>query len=431
MADFKAEVFQNEYLHEGADVVDAVVTVTASGGSGGAAAPPAGQERVEVIVIDCSGSMNEDGGLKMRAAREATMAAIDTLSDGTLFAIVAGVDGAYALYPQEAGAVARADGQTREAAKGVVSRVRAKGGTAIGTWLTAAAGIFNGVPNSINHCILLTDGKNQSESDRALNNAIAQCSGLFQCDARGLGTDWNIDELRRIANALLGTVDIIPSPADMEAEFRALTQAAMGKEVGSVSLRLWTPQGSQVEFIKQVAPNIDDLTSKAMPVKALTNDYPLGAWAGDESRDYHLRIRIPVGNVGDERLGARVMLTIDDVEQPSALVRAIWTNDEALSTRINREVAHYTGQAELADAIAEGLAARDSGDGATATVKLGRAVQLAHEAGNGDTVKLLEKVVEVDDPKSGTVRLKKKVDDADTMALDVRSTRTVRVNKGS
>lgn len=431
MTDFRAEVFQNEYLNEGADVVDAVITVTASGGGAGAVSPASGKERVEVIVVDCSGSMNEDGGAKMRAAREATMAAIDTLSDGTLFAIVAGVDGAYALYPQEAGSVARADGSTKNAAKEVVSRVRAKGGTAIGTWLTAAAGIFNAVPNSINHCILLTDGKNQSESDRALNDAIANCTGLFQCDARGLGTDWNVDELRRVSDALLGTVDIIPSPGEMEAEFRALTQAAMGKEVGAVSLRLWTPQGSQVDFIKQVAPTIDDLSAKGVPAKALTNDYPLGAWSGDESRDYHLRIRIPVGNVGDERLGARVMLTIDGVEQPSALVRAIWTNDEALSTRINREVAHYTGQAELADAIADGLAARESGDGATATVKLGRAVQLAHEAGNGDTVKLLEKVVEVDDPKTGTVRLKKQVEDVDAMALDVRSTRTVRVSKGS
>ncbi len=429
MTDFRADVFQNEYLPDGGDVVDAVVTVTASGGDGTVAAAAAGQERVEVIVIDCSGSMNEDGGAKIRAARQATMTAIDTLSDGTLFAVVAGVDGAYALYPQQAGSVERASAQTKAQAKEVVSQVRAKGGTAIGTWLLAAGGIFNSVPNSINHCILLTDGKNQSESDRALNTAISQCVGLFQCDARGLGTDWNIDELRRISTALLGTVDIIPSPDQMEAEFRALTEAAMGKEVGDVALRLWTPQGSNLEFVKQVAPSIDDLTPKGVPVKALTNDYPLGAWSGDESRDYHVRIRIPVGSVGEERLGARVMLVIDGVEQPSALVRAIWTDDEVLSTRINREVAHYTGQAELADVIADGLAARQAGDGDTATMKLGRAVQLAHEAGNGDTVKLLEKVVDVEDPATGTVRLKRQVEDADAMALDVRSTRTVRVNK--
>ncbi len=428
MTDFRAEVFQNEYLHEGADTLDAVVTVTSTGG-GASAAPDLGRNRVEIIVIDCSGSMNEDGGAKIRAARQATMAAIDTLADGTLFAVIAGVDGAYALYPAKAGEVARANPNTKAEAKGVVAQVRAKGGTAIGSWLLAAGGLFNTIPDSINHCILLTDGKNQSESDRVLNDAIASCVGLFQCDARGLGTDWNIDELRRVSSSLLGTVDIIPSPDQMEAEFRALTANAMTKQVGDVALRLWTPQGSQLQFVKQVAPTIDDLTAKAAPVNPLTNDYPLGAWSGDESRDYHIRIRIPVGAVGDERLGARVMLAVDGVEQPSALVRAIWTNDEALSTRINREVAHYTGQAELADAIADGLAARDAGDADGATLKLGKAVKLAHEAGNGDTVKLLEKVVDVEDPATGTVRLKRQVEQADAMALDVRSTRTVRVNK--
>ena len=133
--------------------------------------------------------------------------------------------------------------------------------------------------------------------------------------------------------------------------------------------------------------------------------------------------------MGDERLAARVMLDIAGVEQPPTLVRAVWTDDEALSTRINAEVAHYTGQAELAEAIHDGLAARESGDEKTATVRLGRAVQLAHEAGNDDTVKLLQGVVDVEDPVTGTVRLKREVATADEMALDVRSTRTVRVRK--
>ena len=58
----------------------------------------------------------------------------------------------------------------------------------------------------------------------------------------------------------------------------------------------------------------------------------------------------------------------------------MWTDDEAQSTRINPHVAHYTGQAELADAIQEGLEARKDGDLDTATAKLGRAVKLAHES---------------------------------------------------
>jgi hypothetical protein len=426
MVELNAEVFQNEYLAQGAEVVDAVVTVTATGGTAGGRVTG---ETVEVIVIDTSGSMSGDRGRKIVAAREATKAAIDVIRDGVLFAVVGGTEVARTIYPAQIG-LARADAATRADAKAAVDQVRAQGGTAIGTWLHATAHLVDMAPGALAHATLLTDGKNESESDADLDAAIAACMGKFQCDARGLGADWEVEELRRVSSALLGTVDIVPDPDQLEAEFRALTEKAMGREA-VVSLRLWNPKGASVEFLKQVSPDLQDLTAGAVAVDALTNDHPLGAWSGAEERDYHLRIRVPPGNVGDERLAARVTLVVDDVPQTPALVRAIWTTDQGLSTRINPEVAHYTGQAELADAIHEGLAARAAGDEATATVRLGRAVQLAHEAGNSDTVQLLRGVVEVEDPATGTVRLKREVGEADAMALDVRSTRTVRVKKAT
>src|SRR5262249_22575883 len=109
------------------------------------------------------------------------------------------------------------------------------------------------------------------------------------------------------------------------------------------------------------------------------------------------------------------------------LVRATWTDDEALSTRISPQVAHYTGQAELAEAIQEGLEASKRGDEQAATARLGRAVALGHQAGNQETARLLAKVVDVVDVATGTVRLKKQVAAADEMALDTRSTKTVRL----
>lgn len=425
MADFTAQVFQNEYLPAGGDTVDAVITVNSAQGT----ETGSSQGLLEVIIVDMSGSMNEDGGAKVRAAKAATAVAIDALDDGVEFAIIAGTDRAMQIYPHTG--TATSDPQNRNEAKKTVKRMRADGGTAIGTWLRLAAGIHASRPDLIRHSLLLTDGKNQHESDQVLRASIDACVGLFQCDCRGLGVDWNVDELRLIANALLGTVDIIPSPSEMEAEFERIIANLMKKQVADVALRLWSPKGANIEFLKQVSPNIDDLTPRAIAVDALTDDFPLGAWGGEESRDYHLRVKIPAGTVGDERLGARVMLALDGHAEPIALVRAIWTNDENLSTRINREVAHYTGQAELADAIHDGLAARAAGDDDAATMKLGRAVQLAHETGNEASVRLLQKVVDVDDPKTGTVRLRKQVDDADAMALDVRSTRTVRVGKNS
>ena len=425
MTQFHASVFQNEYLPDGENVVDAVVSVTAvEGGQPVVAQKPT----VEVIAVDVSGSMNEDNGEKIRAARAATQVAIDTLNDGVLFAVIAGNHEAKMLYPPS-GTLIESTPQTRAEAKDAAARIHADGGTAIGSWLRGAATLLQGYQESVAHVILLTDGRNEHEEPWELDAAIAQSVGLFECDCRGLGVNWEPDELRKISNALLGTTDIIAHPSEMEAEFQALTQKTMAKQVTNVALRLWTPKGSEIEFVRQVSPNLDELTDKAEAVDALSKDYPLGSWADGESRDYHVRVRIPTGSVGDERLAARVMLAVNGEAEPVALVRAIWTNDDALSTRINREVAHYTGQAELADAIATGLAARQSGDEQEATLKLGRAVQIAHEAGNEGTVRLLQKVVDVEDPKTGTVRLKRSVEQADAMALDVRSTRTVRVQR--
>ena len=93
-------------------------------------------------------------------------------------------------------------------------------------------------------------------------------------------------------------------------------------------------------------------------------------------------------------------------------------------------MAHYTGQAELAEAIQAGLAARDAGDVDTATAKLGRAVQLAEESGHTETAKLLGKVVEVVDVRTGTVRLRRQVAGVDAELANVRSVKTVRVKNG-
>jgi hypothetical protein len=109
------------------------------------------------------------------------------------------------------------------------------------------------------------------------------------------------------------------------------------------------------------------------------------------------------------------------------LVKAKWSDDEGLTTRINPEVAHYTGQTELAEVIQEGLAAKAAGDEETATVKLGRAVQLAAETGNEEATTRLRKVVDIEDSETGTVRLKRAVEKADEMALDTASTKTTRI----
>jgi hypothetical protein len=427
MTDFQLEVYQNEYLPEGAREVNAIVTITASGGT--KTVPGAGGESAaEVIIVDCSGSMHVPP-TKLTAARQATMAAIDTLRDGVAFAVVAGTDTARLIYPHQH-ALMPANAQTRAAAKQAVNSLRANGGTAIGQWLLLADKLFAGHPSAMRHAILLTDGQNMHETPRQLARTIKAVTGHFVCDCRGVGTDWQVSELREIATALLGTVDIVAEPAGLAADFRAMAAAAMGKSVADVSLRLWTPQGANVKFVKQVEPNLVDLTGRRADTVPRSGDYPTGSW-GDESRDYHVCIEVSPAGVGEKMLAGRVSMIVPATNEVlgKGQILAVWTDDTALSTKINPEVAHYTGQAELAEAIQEGLEARKSGDVERATAKLGRAVALATRTGHDDTAKLLARVVDIDDPVTGTVRLKRKVDTVDEMTLDTRSTVTKRVGK--
>jgi hypothetical protein len=429
---FSASTYQNEFLPADATEVHAVVTVSSSGGDGTAApAAEAAPAKAVVLIVDTSGSMGQPS-TKIRAARKAVAASLEELPDGTWFAVISGSHEAMCVYPPtfatgEPPALARADATTRAEAVEIAKQLRPEGGTAISTWLDMARGVVAGHPEAIKLAYLLTDGRNESEPAENLHAALRRCEGVFQCDARGVGSDWAVAELRLITSALLGEVDIIAEPDQMDDDFRAFLERALGKAVADVRLRVWAPQGSTMKFLRQVAPAIDDLTARATPVNPLTGDFPTGAWGGEESRDYHLCVNVPPGKVGDEKLAARVSLVVDGQPVSQALVKAIWTDDNALSARISPQVAHYTGQAELASAIHDGLEARKAGDDDTATVKLGRAVQLAHESGNEGTVRLLQKVVEVDDAATGTVRLKRGVAAVDEMALDTRSTRTVRV----
>ncbi|MEW2633425.1 VWA domain-containing protein [Streptomyces sp. NPDC048389] len=441
---FSVEVYQNEYLPEGGREVNAIVTVTSTGGgtAGGVplregSAPAATVADGEptagvVIMVDCSGSMDYPPE-KLRNARKATAAAVDTLRDGVAFAVVAGTHKALEVYPG-GGRLAVADPATRARAKQALRTLTAGGGTAIGTWLRLAGRLLSSGHLAIRHGILLTDGRNEHEPPEELRAALDACAGRFTCDARGVGTDWEVKEVTGIASALLGTADIVADPGGLSADFTRMMEDAMGKEVADVALRLWTPVGVEIAFVKQVAPTVEDLTGRRTEAGPRAVDHPTGSW-GDESRDYHICVRVPQAGIGQEMLAARVSLVIPAADGGApdvlsqGLVRAVWTDDAAASTAINPQVAHYTGQAELAQVIQQGLEARKSGDFGGATAKLGRAVQLAARSGNEDTAKLLSKVVDVVDAATGTVRLKAKVADADEMTLETRSTKTVRVKK--
>lgn len=421
VSDIGVDVDHNPFLAEGAGTVDAIVTVSV----GADVVADASPERVEAIVIDCSTSMLSPT-TKFAEAKRATVAALDEMVDGTYFTIIAGTERALPVYPPD-GRPIPADEVTRQEAARAVESLRPDGGTAIGTWLARVRRVAGQRPGALTHAILLTDGKDEHETAEELSEEIRLSEGEFTCDCRGVGTGWRVDELRAISSALMGTVDIVADPADLADDFAAMMRTSMGKSIPELTLRLWTPAGARVAFVKQVAPTVEDLTRRRRDAGSQIGEYPLGAW-GREERDYHIQVQVEPAAAGREKLAARVGVVAGDEVLGEGLVTATWTTDTSLSARISHHVAHYTGQAELAQAVQDGLAARKSGDITIATAKLRRAMELAVESGNDDTATLLGGVIEVDE-RTGTARLRRDVAAADEMALDARSTRTARVRK--
>ena len=186
----------------------------------------------------------------------------------------------------------------------------------------------------------------------------------------------------------------------------------MGRGVADARLRVWAPQGARCCSCARSRPTIEDLTDRGRQVRPLIRDFPTGSW-GDECRDYHVAVRVPAeaarcraargtGPARRRRRGRRAR----------AWCRRRGPTTPTLTTRINPAVAHYTGQAELADAIQEGLAAKAAGDDAHRDLKLGRAAKLAAETGNDEATNKLKRVVDIDDAETGTVRLKRDVVEA-------------------
>jgi hypothetical protein len=425
---FKLEAFQNRHLAPGTARVDAILSVTADAGL------KASGELVVGFIVDKSGSMANG---RIEAVQGAVAKAIQMLTDGTWFFVVAFDGNAYVILRET-----QASPETKRWAAGQIAQLTASGGTAMSTGLRAARSIFERAPNAIRRAIFLTDGKNEGEKLAAVSAELGHCTGVFECDCWGVGTDWQVGEVQAIADALLGRAALIPSPEGVEGAFREAIAKASGKALKDVRLRLWTPQGASLAFVKQVNPTIEELTGKAREISPQVREYLTGSWSAGESRDFHVALDVKAGKLGDEMLALRPSVVYQQVtpgapggwaevedKSPDARIFATWTGDETLSSRLDHHVAHYTGQDELAAAIQEGLELREKGLEAQATQLLGRAVKIAHTSRNAEMTQRLAKVVDVIDAGAGTVRLKKDVKKAATMDLQLESRTTKRVAK--
>lgn len=413
---FHLEVFQNPYVGTGSTRVDAVLTISAA-----IDAVESGGDAVEGILLDTSGSME---GVCIEHARNAARKAIQLLEPSAWFFVVAFSSQARCIVE-----LRQASTANKATADRAIQQLEADGGTVFSAALRMAREQFAHRIGCRGHVLFLTDGKNNVEDVETLKQELEQCKDLFQADCRGVGTDWEPNQLRAIAEKLLGTAQIIPEASQMAADFREVIQRAQGKTVGNVRLRLAMPRSGRVKLLtlKQMTPTILNLTGRQNWPDAYTCDFVTGAWGKGDSHDFHAEFEVPVGAVGDEMLVCRpsVVFGPADAAVKGPPVIAHWTADsDERSAEINPQVAHYTSQVRLSADIREGLAARARGDIDAATELLSRAAKMAAATGNTQvTEKLREIVVQNDD---GTLKLKTSVEKAKLMDLDLRSSITSR-----
>ena len=415
---FRVETFLNQYLPPGAIRADAVFSLSAQGAAATTAA-----RRVVGLIADKSGSMAGD---KMTALKHALRVAVDQI-EGDVEAFVVAFD----EEPMLILGLTAMDAAGRRAAHAAIQRVESLGGTVMSRALLAAAAEFGKRPGALCQAILLTDGQNDMGDALALNAALRECTGAFQADCRGVGLDWSPAQLRLIADHLLGTVQLVADSGGLAQDFRDTLAAAMAKSVNEVRLRLWMPKNARLVAVKQAFPSEIDLTAKVRPVDARAVDIPLGAW-GEGTQDYYATFEVTPLAVGETMLVCRPSIVwrdpaTGDTAAPGGNVTVSWTEDAGLTTRIDAQVAHYSGQAEKARAIQEGLEALDRNDQATATLRLGHALRLAEQSGDAETTRRLRAVVAPD--AGGTLRLRAGAAKVAVMDLDVASTRTVRAKR--
>jgi Mg-chelatase subunit ChlD len=415
---FALQLSQNKYLAPSDERMDAVLTVRV--GDAGTTAAAGLPRTAELLLVDCSSSMDWPP-TKIEAARHACRVAVDSLRDGVLFGVVECTAHAELVYPATP-ELAVAGDRTRHEARAAVSGLIAGGGTAMSQWLDLARELFARNPAAIRHAVLLTDGKNESDRMGALDAALDRCRGEFACDARGIGDDWEPRDLQRIASALRGSADAVLEDAELAGDFRRLVEQAMGRTVPDLRLRLTAMPYTRLRFVKQVFPTEVDLTAQCR-ADGRVLELPTGAW-GDEQREYHLCLDVDAAELTrheDRLLGTVALLEgADTVVSDRLPVVGYLTDDLALSSVPDENVARITGQAELGRAVRAGWDAFEREDRAEAAREWGVAYRLATDLGNAEILKRLTRLIDV--REDGAVAIKDGVRPRDGFSLVLGST---------
>ncbi len=200
------------------------------------------------LVLDKSTSMQ---GVRLQHVKEATRQIIDYLEPEDTFSLVVFSDRAEVLLPAQKNI-------DKARAKSVASTIQPSGGTEMLQGLLAGIKEIQAhrTDNTVNHIILLTDGRTYGDEDDCRKQA--EWAGLNQISlsTMGIGADWNEDLLDAMANASGGVSTYIDTPRKIVDTFKATIRELSTIVAREIILNINPTDGVSVHEAFQITPHI-------------------------------------------------------------------------------------------------------------------------------------------------------------------------------
>jgi Ca-activated chloride channel family protein len=222
------------------------------------------------LVIDRSTSMQ---GERLNQVKEAVMQLIDSLRPSDTCSVITFSDKAEVILSAQTGLP-----DQKQLAKAKVSTISAAGGTEILGGLQA--GLFELYPylspSTVNHLMLLTDGRTYGdEGDCLLLAALAAADGV-SLSGLGIGDEWNDQFLDELTSATGGTSEYINSPEQVH-QYLQNKVRSLGAAFGErLTLRVLLDQEVRLTEAFKISPEPGPLEAEeTVRLGSLVRDRPL------------------------------------------------------------------------------------------------------------------------------------------------------------
>jgi hypothetical protein len=275
-------------------------------------------------------------------------------------------------------------------------QTRIFGGTAMSTGIYQALRTQGKLPeNVVQYGIFLSDG-NATEPESQLVGAVkaAADTHMHLC-AYGYGSDWNPEQLTKMAQITNGWMPkVVPSPDELAAEFGALVARMVNTVASDVVLQLWTPAGARILSLSQAYP--EWVRGEAAPAgDNHTWVVPVPPMSAKDHRDFVVHIEL--ANVGARVVACKPAITyvsggqrIEEKGDQANWMILQQTHDPNLYEQVNPIVAGYLGQGELAAATRAMTEALAAGDRNSAERHRTEALEIAKASGNRQMTLVLD-----------------------------------------